>query len=380
MGSSPRIPELDGLRGLAILAVMLFHYTPETGPLHFLAPVLLTGWIGVDLFFVLSGYLIAGILLDSAGRRGYYRNFIIRRSLRIFPLYYACLLLYGIVTYYPYSIDWKDFLHATGWYFGYFGNVKTFLDNGWPRMAILTPLWSLQVEEQFYLTFPLLVWALKRKTLAIVLAAAAVLALAIRIAMTLAMPANLIGTYALAPCRMDALAMGGLIAIAVRERPEWLRNRWIGWTAAFSGAVFVAVWVFAGNTPWTGAMRTIGFTSADLAFAGLLATLIGRRPRILLALFRPRILVWLGTISYGLYLLHVTAPTIAHGLLDPLVKIPPRGSADLFLSLAASTCAAWLSWSFFESPILKWKDRFTPDRLKVRTRSEKDFMAADKHR
>src|ERR1035441_3798408 len=86
MGSSPRIPELDGLRGLAILAVMLFHYTPETGPLHFLAPVLLTGWIGVDLFFVLSGYLIAGILLDSAGRRGYYRNFIIRRSLRIFPL------------------------------------------------------------------------------------------------------------------------------------------------------------------------------------------------------------------------------------------------------------------------------------------------------
>src|ERR1039457_7575425 len=130
MGSSPRIPELDGLRGLAILAVMLFHYTPETGPLHFLAPVLLTGWIGVDLFFVLSGYLIAGILLDSAGRRGYYRNFIIRRSLRIFPLYYACLLLYGIVTYYPYSIDWKDFLHATGWYFGYFGNVKTSLDNG----------------------------------------------------------------------------------------------------------------------------------------------------------------------------------------------------------------------------------------------------------
>jgi peptidoglycan/LPS O-acetylase OafA/YrhL len=71
MGGSPRIVELDGLRGLAILGVMLFHYAPETGPLHFLAPAMLVGWAGVDLFFVLSGYLIAGILLDTAGRPGY---------------------------------------------------------------------------------------------------------------------------------------------------------------------------------------------------------------------------------------------------------------------------------------------------------------------
>jgi peptidoglycan/LPS O-acetylase OafA/YrhL len=362
MGASPRIPELDGLRGLAILAVMLFHYAPETGPLHFLAPALMIGWIGVDLFFVLSGYLITGILLDTAGRPGYYRNFIIRRGLRILPLYYACLVLYGVVTYYPYPFDWKDFLHATGWYFGYFGNVKAFLENGWPRMAILTPLWSLQVEEQFYLTFPLLVWALKRRTLAMVLAGATVAALAIRTAMTLAMPANLIGTYVLTPCRMDALAMGGLIAIAVRERPEWPRNRWIGWTGAFSAAVFAGVWALGGNTPWSGAMRTIGHTSADLAFACLLATLVGRRPGILLAVFRARILAGLGTISYGVYLLHVAAPMGAHALLDPLVRIRPRGSADLFLSLGASVCAAWLSWSFFERPILRLKGRFAADR------------------
>jgi peptidoglycan/LPS O-acetylase OafA/YrhL len=362
MGSSPRIPELDGLRGLAILAVMLYHYAPQTGALRFLAPVLVTGWIGVDLFFVLSGYLITGILLDSVGRPGYYRNFIVRRALRILPAYYACLFLCGMVTYYPaYAFDWKDFLHATGWYFLYFGNVKEFLENQWPRMALLTPLWSLQVEEQFYLFFPLLVWALRRQTLAKALAGAAVAALAIRVALTVAMPSNLLGVYVLTPCRMDALAMGGLIAIAIRERPEWLRKSWIGWGAAFFAAVFAAVWELAGNSPWSVAMRTIGFTAADLAFAGLLATLVGRRPPILLALFRARVLVWLGTISYGVYLLHVMAPKGAHVLLDPLVKLPPQGSADLFLSLGASVCAAWLSWSFFERPILKWKERLTAD-------------------
>jgi peptidoglycan/LPS O-acetylase OafA/YrhL len=357
--SSPaRVAELDGLRGVAILSVMLFHYAQETGPLHSFARVFLMGWIGVDLFFVLSGYLITGILLDSAGRPSYYRNFIIRRALRIFPLYYACLGLCGILAYYPGPFQWRDFFRSTGWYLAYIGNVKVFLENAWPRMAMLTPLWSLQVEEQFYFTFPLLVWALKRKTLARVLAAAVVLALAIRIVMTFAMPRNTAGTYALSPCRMDALAMGGLIAIVRREWPERLKNPWIGRGALLCAAVLVAIGV-KDNTPWSNPMRTFGFTALDLAFAGLIATLIGRRPRDLLAVFRFRPLVWIGTISYGLYLLHIPAPRIAHLLLDPLVRIPARGSADFFLSFAAAIAAAWLSWRFFESRILKWKDRFT---------------------
>ncbi len=119
----------------------------------------------MDLFFVLSGYLITGVLLDSVARPHYYRNFIVRRSLRIFPLYYACLALYCVITYYPAAIHWRDFLNSgTGWwYIGYLGNVRVFLQNAWPAAAILTPLWSLQVEEQFYLTFPLIVWAAKRK-------------------------------------------------------------------------------------------------------------------------------------------------------------------------------------------------------------------------
>src|SRR5690348_9744481 len=86
--SGNRISELDGLRGIAILLVLVFHFTPRSGPLSFLVHVFQLGWTGVDLFFVLSGFLITGILVDTVGHRSYYRNFIVRRCLRIFPAYY----------------------------------------------------------------------------------------------------------------------------------------------------------------------------------------------------------------------------------------------------------------------------------------------------
>jgi len=145
MTTGRRIPELDGLRGIAILMVLFFHFTPASGPLFFLAHVFQTGWGGVDLFFVLSGYLITGILIHSVSKPHYYRNFIVRRTLRIFPLYYTCMVLYAFLTYYPSAIHWREFLHVGdgGWYMAYLGNVQAFLKNAWPGAAILTPLWSL---------------------------------------------------------------------------------------------------------------------------------------------------------------------------------------------------------------------------------------------
>ena len=355
-----RISELDGLRGIAILAVLVFHYTPATGPLHFFAHQFQVGWIGVDVFFVLSGYLITGILLDSVGRAHYYRNFIVRRCLRIFPLYYACLVLYCVLSFYPTAIHWKQFLDRGGWWYaGYLGNAMTFLEGHWPAVAILTPLWSLQVEEQFYLSFPLVVWALRRKTLAKVLAGSIVLALVLRLVLTLAMPANKLGTYILMPCRMDALAMGGWIAIARRDAPERLQGRWIGWMTAVSAATFVGICLVFTTGPWSGPMRTIGFTALDLAFAGMVVMLVAWRQRFLLALCRMRFLVWLGTISYGLYLLHVPAELIGRRLAAHVATIAPAGSAEFFVSMATAMGMAWISWTIFESRILKLKDRFT---------------------
>jgi len=355
-----RISELDGLRGIAILLVLAFHYTPVSGPLHFFAHVFQVGWIGVDLFFVLSGYLITGILVDSVGRAHYYQNFIVRRCLRIFPLYYACLVLYCVLSYYPDPIQWKEFLnHGGWWYAAYLGNVMTFRENHWPEVALLTPLWSLQVEEQFYLSFPLVVWALRRTTLAKVLAGSIPAALVLRIVLLLAMPKNIVGTYILMPCRMDALAMGGWIAITRRDAPERLQSRWIGWMTAVCAAIFLCFYLTLAAGPWSGPMRTIGYTALDLAFAGVVVMLVAWRQRFLLALCRMRFLVWLGTISYGLYLFHVPAAMIGRRLAAHVVKIAPYGSAEFFVSMATAMGMAWISWTIFESRILKLKDRFT---------------------
>lgn len=356
-----RVTELDGLRGIAILLVLVFHFTPSSGPLRSLAPVFQIGWSGVDLFFVLSGYLITGILLDSAGRPHYYRNFLVRRSLRIFPLYYACLLLYGFLTFYPSPIRWHDYLHAGDslWYLFYAGNFRAFLRNAWPGAAILTPLWSLQVEEQFYWTFPFIVASVKRRTLATILLASIIAAFLIRVSLVLALPSNLVGPYVLMPCRMDALAMGGLVAIAFREKPKWLKSPRILWLTLLSAAVFLSVCIVSSETPWSPAMRTLGYTALDLAFTGLLILLIGLRRPALVKVCRLRALTWLGTISYGLYLLHIPALTVVDRWLGPALHLAARGSAAFCVSFALAIAAASLSWLAFESQVLRLKKRFS---------------------
>jgi len=360
-----RVPELDGLRGIAILLVLVFHFRPTAGPLRFLNSTFATGWIGVDLFFVLSGYLITGILLDSVGRPHYYRNFIARRSLRIFPLYYGCLLLYGVLRYLPNAIQWKDYLVTCDawWYVGYLGNLQMFLQNRWPGAPMLTPLWSLQVEEQFYLTFPLLVWAVKRSTLARVLAGCVIAAPLLRIGLALAMPANAMGPYALTPCRMDALAMGGLVAVAARKSPGWLKGRWIGWMTALAAAAFLLVCIFTSDTPWSTPwsipMRTVGYSALDIALTGVLVMLVGWRQPHLLKACRVKFLMWLGTISYGLYMLHIPALDISRRWVVPLLRIEPSGSAEFFVKLVLAIAMAWISWTIFEAPILRLKGRFT---------------------
>ena len=357
--TSTRVPELDGLRGIAILLVLVFHFTPVAGPLFFLAHAFQFGWIGVDLFFVLSGFLITGILLDTVGRRAYYRNFIVRRTLRIFPLYYACLILFCVLHYYPDAIRWKDFFVSGGgwWYAAYLGNVKASLDGQWPAAGLLTPLWSLQVEEQFYLSYPFLVAAVSPRTLAKILMAAIGMALLLRVAITAAVPESLLWTYTLMPCRMDSLAMGGLIAIAQRYRPDLLKERWITWVTILSATVFLIDYLYSSGSLWSAGMRTIGYSAVDLAFAGLLVMVLGGRPRALVTLCRWRGLVWVGTISYGLYLLHGSAGTIVRRFSTKL-GIYPHGSAEFVMCMAVAMLAAWASWSVFESPILKLKDRF----------------------
>jgi peptidoglycan/LPS O-acetylase OafA/YrhL len=343
-----RVPELDGLRGIAIILILLFHFGPVQGPLGFLAPFFQTGWIGVDLFFVLSGYLITGILIDAKGHAGAYKNFIIRRTLRIFPLYYAVLLLDGYLSTSG-KVDW--------WYFAYLSNVRVFLDNRWPLIPALIPLWSLSVEEQFYLVFPLVVLFLSRKSLGRVLVGAFVGAVVIRVGLVVAMPSNITGTYTLMPCRMDSLALGGLIALARRDYPDLLLRRWIGWVSGGCGIVFLIICMTVSTGPWSFPMRTVGFTALDVAFAWVLVLVLRGRVASLPAFCRLRVLVWMGTVSYGIYLLHIPMAVIAR---RHERSIELGGSVDFFVSVSVSLVAAWISWVVFESPLLRLKNRLAP--------------------
>src|SRR5687767_2907742 len=160
------IPALDGLRGIAIILVMLHHFTyyrPNSGIDAQIASVLFFGWAGVDLFFVLSGFLITGILLDTRDSKRYFSTFYARRTLRIFPLYYLVLLLAFVVlpkfpALHPVLLgqvgpvdlppQWPYWLYLTNFSIADGGWV-----HGWVDVA-----WSLAIEEQFYLVWPLMIW------------------------------------------------------------------------------------------------------------------------------------------------------------------------------------------------------------------------------
>jgi peptidoglycan/LPS O-acetylase OafA/YrhL len=337
----------------------MYHSMPSSGPLFYLVHFFQVGWVGVDLFFVLSGYLITGILLDSAGSRGYYRNFVVRRAFRIFPLYYFSLALACFFAYYPGTIQWATFLRERGgwWFATYLGNFYDLRLNAWPDIGKLVPLWSLQVEEQFYLTYPFLVGWTKPRTLMKILIGAVFGALLLRIILTLTFPGNLMAPYVMMPSRVDALAMGGLVAIAMRENQAWLRHRSIAWITVACGSGFLALfWVLEG-TPWPPLMRTLGYSLADATFTGVLILLVAWHQPFLSAVCGNRILAWIGTVSYGIYLLHLPAAEAARRWIEPALGIQVLSSRDMLVCVASGLIAGAVSWVLLERPILRLRDR-----------------------
>ncbi|MFZ1006070.1 MAG: acyltransferase, partial [Candidatus Sulfotelmatobacter sp.] len=253
--SQRRIPQLDGLRGIAVLSVVLFHYVlsipfPSGGAGARFQDCFRLGVYGVDLFFVLSGFLIGGILLDSRASPRYFRTFYLRRFHRIFPLYYLWLALYV-------ALGLSAFSHLppsiravwTGWrptavYALFLQNLvrKQLLGIS---AAWLGPLWSLAVEEQFYLLMPLAVRFLPKRRLAQFLVATIFLSPLMRaVVSTWAYPRAV--RYVATPLRADALAMGVLLALALRDQ-KWqariARNlRWLYATIMLllSGVIYMS--------------------------------------------------------------------------------------------------------------------------------------------
>jgi peptidoglycan/LPS O-acetylase OafA/YrhL len=303
------LPSLDGVRGAAILLV-LFHEFDLLEHVAFSSfgrlvvnHAVAVGWVGVQLFFVLSGFLITGILLDTRERPGYFRSFYIRRVLRIFPLYYGALLLFLVVL--PglgmAPAEWRE---NQLWYWAYLSNWNLAEGKAMPHF------WSLAVEEQFYLLWPFVVLRFSARPLLNLCIAVAIASLAIRTTMVLG-GISPDAIYEFSTSRMDALALGGAAAAVLRlpdGPPAFLRfprRLWaFAWVLAIIG--LVTTHFYQRTTPLG---QTLGYSVLAIVFATVIyaQALVDADagPALRWPLFlRSRFLRALGTYSYGMYVVH----------------------------------------------------------------------------
>jgi peptidoglycan/LPS O-acetylase OafA/YrhL len=367
-----RMPVLDGIRGCAILAVLLIHTSAAKLDTGFLFNwVYGWGWIGVDLFFVLSGFLITGILWESRNRVEYFRNFYARRILRIFPLYYALLIfVFFLLPHFPVPGRDQVVFHGTIldqlWYWLYVSNIGEAL--GYPvGNALLGITWSLCIEEQFYVIWPWLVRKFSRLRLLSIAGALLLFGVALRAFLTGA-GWNGLDIYVFTLTHFDGLAVGAAIALSLRDdRMRAVIRDAAPWVLLGGTTLFVAVAVHEGS--WYRAqplMQNLGFPALALAFGGLITMALysdmrgGRLARVL----RFPFLRFAGTLCYGLYLLH---PLVANPLrvvfVQVLKPLLPGHQVALQIGLTLtvlpiSFALAILSWRFFELPILGLKRRF----------------------
>lgn len=367
--SKQHLTNLDGVRGLAILLVLLVHLDvmkPQTPFEQSVHNALASGWIGVDLFFVLSGMLITGILLDNKGHRNYYLNFYARRALRILPLYILILIfsLYILPAIpHPKADRFNQVQGDELWYWFFLQNYRMAMFPE-PRHGIMDVTWSLAIEEQFYLIWPFIVSLLNQKRLAFLAVSLMILSLSLRIAMleSDAMPWSV---YVLTPTRLDGLSAGALIAILLRSYPR-SRLEPIAKILLAVGLISCAIlWNMTGGLIWNDfAVQSIGSNCVTILFGAtvLWATLLGGQTSIWNKLFSSRFLTHLGIISYSLYLTHLPIRAAIRDIVIRPDAFPQWWGgtlmAQLIFYVVAGTvciCVAHLIFVFIERPILRLK-------------------------
>jgi peptidoglycan/LPS O-acetylase OafA/YrhL len=368
------VPALDGLRGLAIIMVLFVHFIGNTRPGNAFELLLVKasnyGRYGVDLFFVLSGYLITGILYDSKGSTHYFRNFYMRRILRIFPLYYAVLFVLFIVlplapSLYPSGLQEASRYQAWIWPYG----VNLFLAmRGWWELPYISHFWSLAVEEHFYLCWPVVVGIASRNALLRICAGCVLFSLVLRIVLLLA-GANEISVYVLTPCRLDALCTGGFLAIASRSSLREPLTRTARSASLFLATSILLVFVWSSTTHALPAFfHPIRESLIALFFGALLIVCVNAEPWDRIGRFfnRPG-MRFFGKYSYGIYIFQ---GIIAYSLYDNQTENTVAGWVGshllaMFVQAAAgiglSVLVAVVSYDWFERRFLHLKRWFGED-------------------
>ncbi len=379
-----RIPALDGVRGLAILIVFAGHVAlfgttdaqRTQGIVRYLAAHAGTG---VDLFFVLSGFLITGILYDSKGSRNYFRRFFSRRVLRIFPLYYSVLAVVAIASLlFPDLFALKTITlsaHIANW--TYTSNILMAMRGWGAEPAFLGHFWSLAVEEQFYVLWPFVVLALSREKLIRICGAGVILAFIFR--MIVMTRYNYESAYTLLPSRMDALLIGAAVALLARGEggiPGWVKS------PILSGSL-LAAYVYSLVVGVPGVLgANLGFTIEPLTFGALLVALVYReRLPVLKAFFTSRFLRFFGKYSYAIYVFHLAVIVS----LPALIKATYRqlgiaaGAPGIFafgvIALLITVAAAVISWTVLEKRALALKDRLVFTRSSLANESAPSYVS-----
>ena len=371
-----RVIELDGIRGIAVGMVVIWHYFIVQMQMH--APVRSAGayvlaagrlsWSGVDLFFVLSGFLIGGILLDARTASNFFLVFYTRRFFRIVPIYALLLAMSFLIS----TLVKLGIAPRLGILVG--GALPwlpyiLFLQNVWVAHAsiwgsvLLGVTWSLAIEEQFYLTLPLIIRFATSRGLIMLLGAGVLLAPVLRLTVHMLWPNHWLASYTLMPCRADALLMGVLAAMFMRDLRcrEWLDGHRTSLRCLLLVLVLgVAVLTkyaayFMSPGPRGTLVDTVGYTWLAAFYVSVLLYVLTFRGSTLSHCLRWGWLRWLGSIAYGVYLFHYTILYMVYELIRSRV-LTIHSFSDIcvsILAIAVTLVVCWTSWILFEKPLVK---------------------------
>lgn len=354
-------PALDILRGLAIIIVVLYHNFDNV-------PFFRFGWLGVDLFFALSGFLITDLLLKSRDSQYYFRNFYIRRFLRIFPLYYLVLALFFTLSPILFSEKGPEttftyYDENKVWFWSHFQNWLL-VHKGPAPVPFLSHFWSLAIEEQFYLFWPLLLFFIKKlNVLRNVIIGLIATAIIIRITTWMASPHEVEAFYCSTFTRMDSLLMGCLLAVHMKqgfEVPKWLIKTI---TAGFICLIAASLLLFGNLRQDNLLFPTIGYSLTAAFFTCMLYVLLKKEESLVNILSKMKPLSFIGRISYGMYVYHIPIYLVLGALLSEPLKLQIGSNALTALIISAlsvilTIAASAASFYIVERPILNLKKHF----------------------